>query len=85
MSKSTSLKRPPQPMPSFVREALEKSNLMETYKARPPYQRNDYLMWINSAKREDTKKKRLNQMLAELKDGHVYMKMKWSPKALTKE
>ena len=80
MSKSTSLKRPRQPMPSFVRSALIDSNLMEAYKLRPPYQKNDYLMWINAAKREDTKKKRLSQMLNELEGGHLYMKMNWSSK-----
>lgn len=85
MSKSTSLKRPRQPMPSFVRSALIDSNLMEAYKLRPPYQRNDYLMWINAAKREDTKKRRLFQMLEELEDGHLYMKMKWSPRVSEKQ
>ena len=36
------------------------------------------LMWINNAKREDTKHKRLAQMLDELENGGVYMKMKWN-------
>ncbi|QBF33843.1 YdeI/OmpD-associated family protein [Thalassococcus sp. S3] len=42
---------------------------------RPWYQRNDYLGWIKRAKREDTKLRRLNQMLDELETGNVYMKM----------
>jgi uncharacterized protein YdeI (YjbR/CyaY-like superfamily) len=69
----TDLQRPRQPMPSFVRQALEQSGLMETYSRRPPYQRNDYLWWINDVKRETTKKRRLDQMLDELKRGDVYM------------
>ena len=51
------LKRPKQPMPAFVLDALNKHALMEAYDLRPPYQQNDYLWWINSAKR-DTKNKR---------------------------
>jgi len=51
---------------------------MESYNARPPYQRNDYLGWIGRAKREETRQRRLAQMLAELEDGAKYMKMRWS-------
>lgn len=71
------LKRPPQPMPDEVRVALDKTGLQAAYDARPPYQRNDYLMWINQAKRPETKQKRLDQMLDELRAGDVYMKMAW--------
>lgn len=69
------LKRERHPMPSFVKEALERGNLMRHYLERPPYQQNDYIGWINQAKLEATKIKRLNQMLEELKKGGVYMKM----------
>ena len=62
-------------MPDFVRKALDKRGLMRDYQDRPAYQQNDYLGWINRAKRQDTKEKRLNQMLDELKIGGVYMKM----------
>lgn len=74
------LKRPVYPMPAFVKEALQRENLMEKYKERPPYQQNDYIGWINNAKREETKLKRLKVMLDELKRGGVYMNMKWNPK-----
>lgn len=70
--------RPIQPMPDFVRAALEERGLMALYEARPAYQRNDYLMWINNAKREETRRKRLGQMLEELETGGIYMKMKWN-------
>ena len=49
---------------------------MEDYLSRPDYQRNDYLGWIERAKKEETKEKRLKQMIEELKKGGVYMKMK---------
>jgi len=64
-------------MPGFVREALARRGLMAAYRERPPYQRNDYIGWIVRAKREETRMKRLNQMLDELEDGHLYMKMKY--------
>jgi uncharacterized protein YdeI (YjbR/CyaY-like superfamily) len=48
---------------------------MKTYLQRPAYQQNDYIGWISRAKQESTKIKRLNQMLDELKNGGVYMKM----------
>ena len=68
-------------MPDFVRAALESEGLRDRYEQRPWYQRNDYLGWICSAKREQTKLKRLNQMLGELKAGDVYMKMDWRPRS----
>lgn len=76
----TGLKRPRYPMPAFVREALRKRGLMRAYQARPPYQQNDYVGWISRAKREETRRKRLQQMLDELEDGGLYMKMKYRAK-----
>lgn len=52
--------------------------LMAAYNSRPPYQQNDYLGWIGSAKLEATRQKRLDQMIAELRDGKKYMNMAWS-------
>ena len=69
------LTRSIEPMPEFVQSALERECLRGDYDARPAYQQNDYLLWINSAKREETKDKRLRQMLDELRAGGVYMKM----------
>lgn len=68
-------------MPDFVREALEQRGLRTAYDSRPPYQRNDYLLWINKVKREDTKLRHLEQMLAELEAGDVYMGMTWNGSA----
>jgi len=75
----SSLSRPIHPMPQFVLDALEEHGLLAAYKSRPPYQQNDYLGWINRAKRPETKEKRLNQMLDELARGDVYMKMAYKP------
>lgn len=69
------LRRPREPMPDFVRAALEEHGLMDSYRERPAYQQNDYLRWINEAKRQATKEKRLRQMLDELREGGVYMGM----------
>ena len=80
MDSMKSLRRPLQPMPDFVRKALEEGGLMATYNNRPPYQRNDYLSWINRAKQEKTRQKRLNQMLDELTAGDSYMGMKYRSK-----
>lgn len=71
------LKRPIQSMPDDVKRALVQRGVLAAYRARPPYQQNDYLGWINRAKRKDTKAQRLQQMLAELTAGDLYMKMKW--------
>jgi len=72
------LKRRPNPMPDFVLQALDRRRLMDAFRARPPYQRNDYLGWITRAKLEATRLQRLNQMLDELERGDVYMNMRWN-------
>ena len=72
------LTRDKQPMADFVREELDARRLMDKYRERPAYQRNDYLMWINQAERDTTKQKRLYQMLEELEGGGLYMNMKWN-------
>ena len=69
------LQRAIEPMPDNVRQALDDMGLMADYQNRPPYQQNDYLGWINRAKRQATKDKRLQQMLHELERGGVYMNM----------
>ena len=71
-------------MPDFVKKALEKYGLMSDYEARPPYQQNDYILWIINAKRLETKEKRLHQMLEELEKGGVYMKMAHPPSSKSK-
>ena len=69
------MQRPRYEMPAFIRDALLERGLMERYFERPPYQQNDYIGWIDRAKRDETKQKRLAQMLDELERGDVYMNM----------
>ena len=63
------MKRPPNPMSGFVAKALGDADLKARCDARPWYQRNDFLGWINSAKRDETKAKRLRQTLDEFEAG----------------
>ena len=79
MTTKAAPRRERQVMPDFVRDALNQTQLVNDYNARPDYQRNDYLLWINSAKRDETKQKRLQQMLDELRVGGVYMRMPHAP------
>ncbi|RWP60073.1 YdeI/OmpD-associated family protein [Mesorhizobium sp.] len=73
----TRLKRALNRMPDDIRTALIRQSLMAAYDDRPDYQKNDYLGWIARAKRAETRHKRLDQMLDELKRGGVYMNMPW--------
>jgi len=66
-------------MPPFVRRALQDEGLMAAYRARPPYQQNDYLDWIVRAKRDETQLKRLKEMIQELSVGGLYMNMNHAP------
>lgn len=77
MKKGSTLTRKKNPMPAYIRKTLLENKLTRAYHARPPYQRNDYLGWITRAKLEATRKKRLNQMLRELRNGDRYMNMVW--------
>ena len=65
-------------MPEDVLARLQQRGLMQRYEERPAYQQNDYIGWINRAKRAETREKRLSQMLDELEKGGVYMKMNWT-------
>jgi len=71
--------RPVQPMPDDVFARLEARGLVGVYDERPFYQRNDYLSWIDRAKRPQTRGKRIDQMLDELEIGGVYMGMDHPP------
>lgn len=73
------LKRERNPMSPEVRQALEARGLIGAYEARPPFQRNDYLGWIGRARKPETRQRRLEQMLDELEDGDIYMRMRWKP------
>ena len=76
----SNLSRPIHPVPDFVQTALIERGLLSAYHSRPPYQQHDYVGWINRAKRLETKQRRLNQMLDELEQGDLYMKMDYRPR-----
>jgi uncharacterized protein YdeI (YjbR/CyaY-like superfamily) len=76
----SSLSRPIHPIPEFVLKALTERGLLAAYQQRPPYQQNDYIGWINRAKRMETKQRRLAQMLDELERGDLYMRMAYRPR-----
>jgi hypothetical protein len=78
------LQRDIQTMPADVKQKLKARGLTRAYDARPAYQQNDYLAWIGRAKLPATRQKRLAQMLAELEQGGIYMKMDWAPAASRK-
>ena len=68
-------------MPDDVKTALAKAGVEADYRARPPYQRNDYLGWIARARGAETRAHRIGQMVRELKAGGVYMGMAHRPSA----
>ena len=68
-------------LPADVRQRLLDEQLIDDYDERPAYQRNDYLGWIGRAKRDETRQKRIDQMVDELRVGGVYMKMEHAPSA----
>jgi hypothetical protein len=85
MAASSRLTRPRQRMPADIREALVSLDLLDAYRARPAYQRNDYLGWIARAKMPETREKRLRQMVRELRGGGRYMNMAWRPRAAARQ
>ena len=66
-------------MPEDVRDRLVEAGAMADYEQRPEYQQNDYLGWIERAKRPETREQRIRQMLAELRAGGTYMNMDHPP------
>lgn len=78
--KKRAARRPRHPMPVDVREALTRHGLVQAYRARPSYQRNDYIGWITRARRPETRARRLAQMLEELTAGDRYMRMPYRPR-----
>ena len=73
--KYSNLQRERHPMPEAIKQALVENDVLDDYYERPAYQQNDYLGWIARAKQDATKTKRIIQMIDELKQGGLYMKM----------
>ena len=66
-------------MPGNVRGALAKKQLIDTFLARPDYQRNGYLKWIATAAGPTAKQQRIDQMVAELENGKLFQGEAWTP------
>ena len=68
-------------MPIELNESLKRNKKAAAFFAAlaPSYQRQ-FIAWINAAKRAETRRKRLAQMLDELERGDVYMKMAYEPR-----
>lgn len=64
-------------MPADIERVLKQRKLVDAYRARPAYQRNDYIGWIGRAVRDTTRQKRIDLMLRELAAGEGYMNMAW--------
>ena len=62
----------PSTLPAYIQAALrDHPTALRHFKALPPSQRRRYLAWIESAKREDTKLRRLKEAIRLLAGGRV--------------
>lgn len=62
-------------MPEDIKSRLTEEGVLNDYYARPDYQQNDYLAWVARAAQEQTRQKRIDQMVEELRIGGLYMNM----------
>src|SRR4051812_43556158 len=78
MSRTQFPNKVPQPMPGQVKGALAKRNLLDTYIARPQYQKDDYLKWVAAAAGPTEKQKRIDQLVDEIEKGNVFKGEPWT-------
>lgn len=64
-------------LPAEFKKILDEDGLLSEYMKRPFYQQSGWIRWIESAKKPQTRAKRIDQMIAEIKAGDKYMKMPW--------
>jgi uncharacterized protein YdeI (YjbR/CyaY-like superfamily) len=63
-------KKPPAEVPSELMELLEKEPKAKTvFESLPPSHQREYTNWITEAKREETKQRRLQQTIENLREG----------------
>lgn len=62
-------------VPAEYERLLKDAGVYELYENRPYYQQKGWVQWIESAKRDETKLKRSDEMVRELHDG-TYMPSK---------
>ncbi len=75
------MNRSANPMPEFVRKALESHGLRDRYSNALGTSATTILAGLTEQSVKTPNKKRLTQMLDELKSGDVYMKMAWRPRS----
>lgn len=67
------VKSAPKPLPAahpeFARALKASPAASDTYEASPPGQKREYLDWINDAKRDETRSKRITQAVEWLAEG----------------
>lgn len=63
-------------IPEFIKRILLKHDLLEKYNSQIYTYRKGYVKCIEDAKREETKKRRIDQMIRELREGKAYMGMR---------
>jgi len=62
-------------IPPYIKKVLQREGLLEKYNQQIYTYRKGYAQWIEGAKRQETKDKRMRQMIRELKERKVYMGM----------
>jgi len=74
------IKREPWPMPDFFAQALKRDRAAAAFyeSLAPTYQR-EYLVWLSTAKREETREARLRQTLRALRGGYKWIDRKRAP------
>ncbi|SRR4051794_30697293 len=64
------VRRPLSAIPHYIRAALRKRAVVwQRFEALAPFQRRQYVLWIDSAKRPETKMRRLSEVLQCLAEG----------------
>ncbi|MFL6281068.1 MAG: YdeI/OmpD-associated family protein [Vicinamibacterales bacterium] len=64
------VRRPLSTIPSYIKDALRKRAVVwRRFEALAPFERRQYVLWIDSAKRQETKMRRLTEVLQCLAKG----------------
>lgn len=66
-------------LPLYIKKALQQSKLLDAFEKQIYTYRKGYVHWIEQAKQEETKQRRIAQMLREVKSGKEYMGMQRAP------
>lgn len=56
-------------LPKFISDEIKKSDVVDNWQSLTPLARNEWICWITSSKKEETKQKRINWMFDNLNEG----------------